>query len=120
MRQLKGSQIEFLQKYYQLLESMSEGFDYLVQIPDLSSSSIAKSLFNDIVLAFEQINESHRQLIPLLKLDNTDQFQELIQKMTQWFQSRINKEELLKTEIVPSFESWKKGMVTIIGPYVLH
>jgi hypothetical protein len=120
MEQLKGSQIEFLQKYYQLLDSMSEGFDYLVQIPDLSSSDMANTLFSDLVKAFQQINDSHQQLVPLLKLDTVEEFQNIVQQMTKWFNPEQNKEELLTAEVVPAFTAWKNKMVKILKPYVLH
>ncbi|MBB6453616.1 hypothetical protein HNQ94_002065 [Salirhabdus euzebyi] len=120
MQTLKGTQVEFLQRYFQLLDSMNEGFDYLMQIPDLEHSDMANTLYGDLVHAFQQLHEGHRQMMLIFDDLELHLFENLVELMTKWFDHFIDKRELLSNQVIPVFREWKCSMEQLIQPYIVH
>ncbi len=119
MENLKPNQIQFLQKYDQLLDSMEEAFQYLVNMEDIQSD-IANTVYVDLVNAAQQVNLCHPQITSLIDLKHTDQFESVVQQMAKWFEDGQDKQQLLKENIIPSFQDWKQDIDTQIKPYVLQ
>ncbi|WP_343842258.1 hypothetical protein [Salinibacillus aidingensis] len=120
MANLEVQEVEFLQKYHELLEGMSEALEHLGQMPDVGESSIAETLFADLVKGMQQLHASHDQLAPLLNVETLDQFDRLVQSMSKWFEQDVDKAALLSNEVIPAFLDWKQDMDDRIEPLIAH
>ncbi|WP_102028694.1 hypothetical protein [Salirhabdus sp. Marseille-P4669] len=120
MKNLHPNQIIFIQKYDRLLESMELAFQYLVNISSINQSDIANTVYVDLVNAAQQVNLCHPQITSLIDLKHTDQFESVVQQMAKWFEDGQDKQQLLKENIIPSFQDWKQDIDTQIKPYVLQ
>ncbi len=119
MKNLKPSEIEFLHKYQDLLESMEEAFSYLHSMADVESD-IAHTIFADLVKASQQLHLCHGQLTGLIQLDDFTPFDGFVENMAKWFQDDEDKDTLLADYLIPAFQSWKNIMDKQIQPYVLQ
>jgi DNA-binding SARP family transcriptional activator len=116
-----------LLEYRQLLLVMSEGFTYLESNLNKEDSPQLFRIFSDILHAFEQLNSCHEQMADLFtdekKMDELlEDCKDVINKLPEWFERNTNeeKQQLLSTEIIPSFEGWKKQMEIFLAPYLSH
>ncbi|SES71306.1 hypothetical protein SAMN05421676_101255 [Salinibacillus kushneri] len=120
MANLDVQQVEFLQKYHELLEGMSEALEHLDKMTDVNESDIAETLFADLVKGMQQLHASHDQLVPLLNIETLNQFDYLVQSMSKWFENDVDKATLLSDEVIPAFLEWKKVMDHRIEPFISH
>lgn len=129
MVELKEEQMSFLKKYNTLLDTISEGFEYLEEkIPaDAEAPPQAQQVFADILQSFQQLNQSHHQIKEILghkhKLGNIFQdFHEVVGFLSQWFEKSSSqaKKELLSSYIIPNFESWRYNMQGLLKRYITH
>ncbi|QHE53588.1 hypothetical protein [Pontibacillus sp. HMF3514] len=127
MSQLTEEQMHFLKQYDHLLQTMSEGFEYLEENIKEEAPPQVDQIFADIVQAMQQLNQGNQQLAAILDKPAQIQplmedFQDIVNMMTEWFEQNTvdGRFSLLNNRVVPTFESWRHSMHQLLKPYVSH
>ncbi|KGX86807.1 hypothetical protein [Pontibacillus marinus] len=127
MSQLTEEQMHFLKQYDHLLQTMSEGFEYLEENIKEEAPPQVDQVFADIVQAMQQLNQGNQQLAAILEKPEQikplmEDFQDIVNMMTEWFELNTvdGRYSLLNNRVVPTFESWRYSMHELLKPYVSH
>ncbi|UOR11681.1 hypothetical protein [Halobacillus amylolyticus] len=127
MSELTASQHHMLKEYKQLLAVISEGFEYLEKNLDKEAPPQAQQVFEDVLVAFQQLSHTHEQILELLHEDArtrelVNEFHDIVKLLEKWFILGTNQEkrQLLIQEVVPVYESWRSRMQSFINPYTAH
>ncbi|MFD1020312.1 hypothetical protein [Thalassobacillus hwangdonensis] len=126
MSVISVTQSEMLVEYNQMLNVLSEGFDYLENNLEDEAPPQVQQVFVDTLNAFDQLSKIHNQMEQLLEEDGLEpllaDFSDIIRSLAKWFDQPTNdeKRDLLIKEVSPSFKSWKQRMQALIHPYVAH
>ncbi|PAD69623.1 hypothetical protein CHH83_08105 [Bacillus sp. 7586-K] len=127
MISLTEQDVEFLQYYYHLLDTIEEGFDYILnsfmEIENIENNQV----FKDILIAFYYIDSSRTLLEKTFHNDkcllhSIHKFDEIIELLEDELRCNISFEQSLfmKHQLIPAFLNWKASMQTNIKTYVLH
>ncbi len=127
LSQLTEEQMHFLKQYDHLLQTMSEGFEYLEENIKEEAPPQVDQVFADIVQAMQQLNQGNQQLAAILEKPEQikplmEDFQDIVNMMTEWFELNTvdGRYSLLNNRVVPTFESWRYSMHELLKPYVSH
>ncbi|MDQ0227119.1 hypothetical protein [Metabacillus niabensis] len=127
MISLTEQDVEFLQYYYHLLDTIEEGFDYILnsfmEIENIENNQV----FKDILIAFYYIDSSRTLLEKTFHNDkcllhSIHKFDEIIELLEDELRCNTSFEQSLfmKHQLIPAFLNWKASMQTNIKTYVLH
>lgn len=127
LSQLTEEQIHFLKQYNHLIQTMSEGFEYLEENIKEEAPPQVDQVFADVVQALQQLNQGNQQLATIVDKPEQIQplmedFQDIVNMMSEWFEQTAVDEryQLLHNRVVPNFESWRHSMHQLLKPYVSH
>ncbi|MFD2922583.1 hypothetical protein [Halobacillus naozhouensis] len=127
MSHLTGAQHQMLQEYKQVLSVISEGFEYLENNLNIEAPPQAQQVFEDVLLAFQQICDSNDQLVEWFKEDAPstlllDDFHDIVKLLEKWSTLETNQEKrnLLVKEVIPVYESWHSQMRSFLDSYLAH
>jgi len=127
LSQLTEEQIQFLKQYNSLLQTISEGFEYLEEHITEEAPPQVDQVFADIVQALQQLNQGNQQLATIVEKPDQikplmEDFQDIVNMMSEWFELKSvdDRYKLLNNRVVPAFESWRHSMHQLLKPYVSH
>ncbi|MFS0821635.1 hypothetical protein [Bacillus sp. 1P02SD] len=111
MLQLSLEQYDVLQRYYELLGTVEEGFEYVVSSFEDISRSNADQVLVDIFAALSSIYQTSDQLLSLFK-DQKEVVTSIlsfngviteISKLEDLYENEPQKQQLIKSNIYPAF-----------------
>ena len=127
MVELTKDMHQMLTHYDELLNTISEGLVYLEQNITEEAPPEAQRVFEDTLLALEQVSVSHEQMVTIFENDSEVQtliedFHDIVQLLQGWFTLSSNEEkrQLLADKVVPAYESWKTRIQSFIKPHIAH
>jgi len=127
LSELTEEQIQFLKHYNSLLQTISEGFEYLEENITEEAPPQVDQVFADIVQALQQLNQGNQQLATIVEKPDLikplmEDFQDIVNMMSEWFELKTvdDRYQLLNNRVVPNFESWRHSMHQLLKPYVSH
>ncbi len=127
MSQLTDAQHSMLQEYKQLLSGISEGFEYLENNLSIEAPPQAQQVFEDVLLAFQQLCDSNDRLVEWFKDDAPSKlllsdFHDIVKLLEKWstFGTNQEKRDLLVKEVIPVYESWRSQMQSFLDSYIAH
>lgn len=116
-----------LEQYDQLLNTISEGLEYLENNITEEAPPQTQQVFEDMLLGLEQVSRSHDQMGILFEDREEVQplivdFHEIVQLLQGWFELGTNDEKrrLLVEKVVPAYETWRTSMQAFVKPYIAH
>ena len=116
-----------LEQYDELLNTISEGLEYLENNITEEAPPQTQQVFQDVLLGLEQVSRSHDQMAVLFEELEEMQplivdFHEIVQLLQGWFQLETNgeKRQLLVEKVVPAYETWRTRMQSFVKPYIAH
>ncbi|WP_181347270.1 hypothetical protein [Thalassobacillus sp. CUG 92003] len=124
--QLQPAQHQMLIDYNQLLDALSDGFAYLGENITDPAPPEADQVFRDIINALEQMNHSHDQMAVLFPGEQLERlmedFRDLTDMLLGWYdhESNESKRQLLTSQVIPIYVSWKQQMRNFLEPYLVH
>ncbi|MGM0876469.1 MAG: hypothetical protein ACQEWV_17285 [Bacillota bacterium] len=128
MVSLTTDQYEFIHFYNDLLNTIEEGFDYVVgSFTDLQLTEGDK-IFKDILSAFYQVDSSHSTMRALLKeetelikaIKNFDQVILTLDGESSIFSTLEQHHEFVKNQLAPAYIAWKESIQHQLQPYITH
>ncbi|MBH0230891.1 hypothetical protein [Halobacillus yeomjeoni] len=127
MSQLTMDQTHMLNEYNQLLDTLSEAFEYLETHIEEEAPPQAQQVFEDLLMAFGQVTDSHGQMLILFRDEKNvhpliEDFHDIVNLLQSWFvkETNLQKKRLLVESVVPVFESWRTRMQAFLNPYIVH
>ncbi|QAS53710.1 hypothetical protein [Halobacillus litoralis] len=127
MSELTSEQHHMLEQYDQLLNTISEGLEYLENNITEEAPPQTQQVFEDMLLGLEQVSRSHDQMGILFEEREEVQplivdFHEIVQLLQGWFELGTNEEKrrLLVEKVVPAYETWRTQMQAFVKPYIAH
>ncbi|MGI8315507.1 hypothetical protein [Halobacillus mangrovi] len=127
MSELTAEQHHMLKDYNEVLDTVSEALVYLEKNLKEEALDEDQQVFEDLLLAFEQLSVRHEQMIIWFE-DKVEMsmlvadYHEVIDLLKKWFvfESNEEKRKLLTENVIPAFESWKDKMQLFVKPYIAH
>jgi len=128
MISLSSDQYEFVYFFYYLLDTIEEGFDYIIESYISLEHSEAEVILNDIFLAFYHIDSSNPILLNLFDenpqlIETLQKFDgiisELEQKLTIFGNIHQNKDYIINI-FFPDYLSWKESVQIQLKPHIAH
>ncbi|SFJ45428.1 hypothetical protein SAMN04487936_102236 [Halobacillus dabanensis] len=127
MSKLTTEQHHMLEQYDQLLNTISEGLEYLENNITEEAAPQTQQVFQDVLLGLEQVSRSHDQMAVLFEAQEEVQplivdFHGVVQLLQGWFELETNEEKrrLLVEQVVPAYETWRTSMQSFVKPYIAH
>ncbi|SDO19326.1 hypothetical protein [Halobacillus aidingensis] len=127
MSELTVEQHHMLEQYDQLLDTISEGLDYLENNITAEAPPQTQQVFQDVLLGLEQVSRTHDQMAVLFEEREEIQpliidFHEVVQMLQGWFTLETNEEKrgLLVEKVVPAYEEWRTRVQGFVKPYISH
>ncbi|THE12356.1 hypothetical protein E1I69_11690 [Bacillus timonensis] len=128
MIQLSLEQYDVLQRYYELLGTVEEGFEYVVSSFEDISHSNADQVLVDIFAALSSIYQTNDHLLSLFK-DQKEIVASIhffngviteISKLENSFENEQKKQQFIKSNIYPAFQAWKESIQDKLSIYVVQ
>ncbi|WP_226580587.1 hypothetical protein [Halobacillus litoralis] len=127
MSVLTSEQHHMLEQYDELLKTISEALIYLENKIAEQAPPQTAQVFQDLLLALEQVSRSHDQMADLFEEREEVQvlitdFHEIVQMLQGWFsfESNEEKKQLLVEKVIPAYKSWKARVEAFVKPYIAH
>jgi hypothetical protein len=127
LAELTVEQHHVLKEYNEVLDKVSEALEYLEQNLEEELPDEVQEVFEDLLLAFEQLSGTHEQMVIWFedKLEMSTliaDYHEIIDLLKKWFVLNSNEEkrELLEEKVIPSYENWKYHIQLFVKPYIAH
>jgi hypothetical protein len=122
------SEYELYFSYNELLNSIEDGFTYLIQSFDVIEYTEGERVMNDIIDAFVQIDTIHSGMYNAANEDEPLQqqillFDRIIDELMPFTASKddsIILQSYIKDKLFTLFLEWKKEIQAHIMPYILH
>lgn len=127
MSELTAEQHHMLKEYNEVLDTISEALEYLETNLKEEDPDAVQQVFEDLLLAFEQLSVSHEQMIIWFE-DKVEMstlvadYHEVIDLLKEWFvlESNEEKRKLVTEKVIPAYESWKDKIQLFVNPYIAH
>lgn len=127
MTELTADMHQMLTQYDELLNTVSEGLDYLEKNITEEAPPEAQRVFEDLLLALEQISVSHEQMMVIFEEDPqlrtmVEDFHDVVKLLQGWFSLGSNEEkrQLITEQVLPSYEAWRTRMQAFVKPHIDH
>jgi hypothetical protein len=126
MVSLTSDQYELIHYYYNLLNTIEEGFDYVVGSFANLELTEGERIFKDILAAFYQVDSSHITLRDLLHeeseiVEEMNAFDQVILTLdgeASIFTTVKKHHEFVKMQLIPAYLKWKESVQTKLQPYI--
>ncbi|APH03590.1 hypothetical protein [Bacillus weihaiensis] len=128
MVSLSNEQYEMIHFYYNLLNTIEEGFEYIVSSFDSFQVTEAETILKDILSAFYHVDSSNKVFETVLKeeevlIEKLRKFDQVIMTVDadlSIFTSFQNNQELIKHSLAPCFIAWKELVQHELKPYIIQ
>jgi hypothetical protein len=128
MVSLTTDQFEFIHNYYFLLNTIEEGFDYVVDSFTNLELTEGDKIFKDILSAFYQVDSSHSTMRALLKeetelMEEIKNFDNVILTLdgeSSIFSTLEKHYEFVKNQLAPAYIAWKESIQNQLQVYITH
>ncbi|KKI89229.1 hypothetical protein WQ54_27060 [Bacillus sp. SA1-12] len=128
MVSLTNDQYEMLHFYYHLLNTIEEGFEYVIESFSNLELTEGENLFKDILSAFYHIDSSHLTLCAFLEeetgmvgeIRKFDQVILTLEGEPAIFTTIEQHYEFVKNQLFPAFLAWKEMVQAKLQPYITH
>lgn len=128
MVRLSIEQYDVLQRYSELLDTVEEGFEYVIDSFTNLELSNSDLVLQDIFSALSSISVTSEELELLFQ--NKQEVLKAIQyfdgvmteviKLEGQFDNQSRKQQLIKSNIFPAYQAWKEGIQKKLSPYILQ
>ncbi|WP_079478181.1 hypothetical protein [Halobacillus salinus] len=127
MTELTADMHHMLTQYDELLNTVSEGLEYLEKNITEEAPPEAQRVFEDMLLALEQISVSHEQMMVIFEEDPklrtmVEDFHDVVKLLQGWFSlgSNQEKQQLITEKVLPAYEAWRTHMQAYVKPHIAH
>ncbi|TGB02360.1 hypothetical protein [Halobacillus salinus] len=127
MTELTADMHHMLTQYDELLNTVSEGLGYLEKNITEEAPPEAQRVFEDMLLALEQISVSHEQMMVIFEEDPklrtmVEDFHDVVKLLQGWFSlgSNQEKQQLITEKVLPAYEAWRTRMQAYVKPHIAH
>ncbi|WP_027409298.1 hypothetical protein [Anoxybacteroides tepidamans] len=123
---LASAQMETVYKYYLLLETIKEGFDYIEESFTNYERTQADMVLTDILKAFESINATNAYLSQWLTeepciIHGLERFTDVLEEamaLEGQLEDMNAKQRVIQQRLSPAFQEWKRTIQEALQPYV--
>ncbi|PMC36640.1 hypothetical protein CJ195_14490 [Bacillus sp. UMB0899] len=128
MTTLTSNHYEMIHFYNNLLNTIEEGFDYVIQSFTNLELTEADRIFKDILAAFYHVDSTHKTLHSVLQEEH-----ELVEEMEKFdgvilaldeessiFTSLDAHQVFVKNQLFPAYLAWKESVQSQLQPYITH
>ncbi|MBN8235331.1 hypothetical protein JF544_08705 [Halobacillus kuroshimensis] len=110
-----------LRAYNELIHTTQEGLDYLTEQYAGLPSPQAPGVFQDVLLAFQQLNATHEKMGRLMKGVLLKDFLHIVEMLEGWFDIPSQEKFIHLTEVVlPAYAAWSEKTQSALHPYIVH
>lgn len=128
MTTLTNDHYEMIHFYNNLLNTIEEGFEYVVSSFTNLELTEGERIFKDILAAFYHVDSSHTTLQTLLneehklveKLKKFDQVILTLDEESTIFTTLDTHQDFVKHQLFPSFLAWKESVQSHLQPYITN
>ncbi|WP_066175543.1 hypothetical protein [Bacillus marinisedimentorum] len=128
MNDLNQSQLEFVQRYYHLLNTIEEGFDFVDDCFAREIPEKADPMLGDILTALKKVSGANTQLRQLLDDDDSvanavtqfDGIVAVLKDIETETDYTNGKQSSICNRLIPAFETWKSDIQQALSRYVVH
>jgi hypothetical protein len=128
MGALTNDQYEFFHFYYNLLNTIEESFDYVIDSFENLELTDGDLVFKDILAAFYHVDSSHETLLSFLNeeidiVHDVKKFDQVILTLdgeSAIFLSPYKHQAFVKNQLAPAYLAWKETVQTKLQPYIVH
>jgi hypothetical protein len=129
MGSLTNDQFEFLHFYYNLLNTIEEGFEYVIDSFTNLDLTDADQVFKDILAAFYHVDSSNDMLLSLLTEEENDLVQDVktfdqviltLDDESTIFLTPDKHEAFVRNQLAPVYLAWKEKIQSKLQPYIVH
>ncbi|WP_240371097.1 hypothetical protein [Anoxybacteroides rupiense] len=127
MMHLTPEQLAVVRQYAALLDTMEEGFAYVVESFHHYERTQGDAVLADLFTALGRIHDVNERLLSRFFAENAAIMAEIRRfsavedeawKLDGKLQDANVKQQLVETRLAPAFEAWKASMLTHLRPYV--
>jgi hypothetical protein len=119
---LTENNITFIQQYYQLVETVEEGFHYVIESFSNFERTEGDRILGDIFSALSMLTNSRVILQEMgISLEMVEVFDSVIEKallLEDHFHNLEQKQKLIELELFPAFVGWKRKVDQALLPFV--
>lgn len=128
MPTLTSNHYEMIHFYNNLLNTIEEGFDYVVQSFSNLELTEGDRIFKDILAAFYHVDSAHKTLHALLQEEHElvkemEKFNQVILALDEEssiFNYSDTHQEFVKNQLFPAYLAWKESIQSQLEPYIAH
>ncbi len=128
MNDLNQNELEFVQRYYHLLNTIEEGFEFVDDCFARELPEKADPMLGDIFTALEKVNGANVQLRTLLDDDDSvvnavthfDGVVSVLKDIEAKTDYTNGKQTSICNKLIPAFETWKSDIQQALSRYVVH
>lgn len=129
MGSLTNDQFEFLHFYYNLLNTIEEGFGYVIDSFTNLDLTDADQVFKDILAAFYHVDSSNDMLLSLLTEEESDLVQDVktfdqviltLDGESTIFLTPDKHQAFVRNQLAPVYLAWKEKIQSKLQPYIVH
>jgi hypothetical protein len=126
MVSLTSDQYQFIHSYYNLLNTIEEGFGYVIEsFSDLELTE-GERIFKDILAAFYHVDSSNKTLQTVLTdkvdlvsvLENFDQVILTLEGESSIFTTLEKHHKFVENQLAPTYRAWKESIQSQLQPYI--
>jgi len=122
MTALTEEQLNVLHQYKELLASINEGFEYILESYSDYSKTEGDVILSDIFAAFTQVIQVNGDLKVLFKMDTQlmsaiQGFEEVIiasEEMDGLFDKSDEKQEVVQHKLYPAYKAWFNNIIPLL------
>lgn len=126
MTTLTENHYEMIHFYNNLLNTIEEGFDYVVQSFSNLELTEGDRIFKDILAAFYHVDSTHKTLHAVLQdkrelVEEMEKFDGVIMALDEEssiFTSLETHQDFVKSQLFPAYLAWKESVQSQLQPYI--
>ncbi|MDX8360576.1 MULTISPECIES: hypothetical protein [Bacillaceae] len=123
---LDAVQFEMVKQYFNLLDTIEEGFDYVISSFENYEQTESDRIFADIHAAFLKIYETNQFMVQIFREDadvesHIDQFEDVVHEVNKLEDVIFDvaaKQRLIVSNINPVFITWKNSIQRALRKYI--
>ncbi|MFV2046309.1 hypothetical protein ACEWK1_02935 [Metabacillus sp. YM-086] len=128
MLTISSNHYEMIHFYNNLLNTIEEGFEYVVSSFTNLELTGGDRIFKDILAAFYHVDSTHKALHAVLQeerelVEEMEKFNEVILALDEEssiFSSLDTHQDFVKNQLFPAYLAWKESIQKQLEPYITH
>jgi hypothetical protein len=125
VRTISSEQLDFLRRFYYLLDTIEEGFSYILSSFDDIQYVERDQVLMDIIVAMKEIDSTRHLFDSLFPKDfsiteEMGMLDEMMEKLDFISFQPVHLEPFIKQELYPTYVKWKDLLQKKLKKYVTH